>query len=217
MGSKPVRFSRNAIPRKMMAKKPVSLSDIRAARRRIRSGVIVTPCRESIPLSEITGARIVCKLDNFQRTGSFKERGARNALLRLPKANRVKGVVAASAGNHALGLAYHGRLLGIPVTVVMPEFAPLIKITTCQRLGRPRGPPRKRFLGGARRGAAVRVEGGARPTSTALTIRTSSRARGRSAWRSSSRFPTSTRSSVPLGAADSSPASALRSSRLGRG
>jgi threonine dehydratase len=86
-------------------------------------------------LSEITGARIVCKLDNFQRTGSFKERGARNALLLLSKASRRKGVVAASAGNHALGLAYHGKLLGIAVTVVMPEFAPLIKITTCQRLG----------------------------------------------------------------------------------
>ncbi len=118
-----------------MAEKPVSLSDIRAARLRIRSGVIVTPCPASIPLSEITGSRIVCKLDNFQRTGSFKERGARNALLRLPRANRTRGVVAASAGNHALGLAYHGRLLGIPVTVVMPTFAPLIKITTCQRLG----------------------------------------------------------------------------------
>jgi threonine dehydratase len=118
-----------------MAVEPVSLSDIRAAQRRIRGGVIVTPCPESIPLSEITGARISCKLDNFQRTGSFKERGARNALLRLPVASKRRGVVAASAGNHALGLAYHGRLLGIPVTVVMPEFAPLIKITNCQRLG----------------------------------------------------------------------------------
>jgi threonine dehydratase len=118
-----------------MAATAVSLSDIRAARRRIKDGVIVTPCPASIPLSEITGARIVCKLDNFQRTGSFKERGARNALLRLPQAARTRGVVAASAGNHALGLAYHGHLLGIPVTVVMPLFAPLIKITTCQRLG----------------------------------------------------------------------------------
>jgi len=114
---------------------PVTLSDIRAARRRIAGGVIVSPCPESIPLSEITGARIVCKLDNYQRTGSFKERGARNALLRLPAAARRRGVVAASAGNHALGLAYHGKLLGIPVTVVMPEYAPLIKITTCRRLG----------------------------------------------------------------------------------
>ncbi len=118
-----------------MADKPVTLADVRAARRRIREGVILTPCPESIPLSEITGARIVCKLDNFQRTGSFKERGARNALLRLAAGSRGAGVVAASAGNHALGLAYHGRLLGIPVTVVMPEFAPLIKITTCRRLG----------------------------------------------------------------------------------
>ncbi len=118
-----------------MAGDPVSLSDIRAARRRIKGGVIVTPCPDSIPLSEITGARIACKLDNFQRTGSFKERGARNALLQLSPAARRLGVVAASAGNHALGLAYHGRLLRIPVTVVMPEFAPLIKITACQRLG----------------------------------------------------------------------------------
>src|SRR5580693_3304687 len=118
-----------------MAVEPVSLSDVRAARRRIKGGVIVTPCPESIPLSEITGAKIACKLDNFQRTGSFKERGARNALLKLPEARRRRGVIAASAGNHALGLAYHGRLLGIPVTVVMPDYAPLIKITTCERLG----------------------------------------------------------------------------------
>jgi threonine dehydratase len=114
---------------------PVTLSDIRAAQRRIAGGVIISPCPESIPLSEITGARIVCKLDNFQRTGSFKERGARNALLRLSAKAKKLGVIAASAGNHALGLAYHGRLLGIPVTVVMPDYAPLIKITTCQRLG----------------------------------------------------------------------------------
>src|SRR5688572_26130924 len=114
---------------------PVSLSDIRSAQRRIAGGVIRTPCPESIPLSEITGAKIVCKLENFQRTGSFKERGALNALLRLPTAQRKRGVIAASAGNHALGLAYHGRELRIPVTVVMPDYAPLIKITTCERLG----------------------------------------------------------------------------------
>ncbi|MCX6945907.1 MAG: threonine ammonia-lyase [Opitutales bacterium] len=114
---------------------PVTLKDIRAAQRRIAGGLIVSPCPVSIPLSEITGARISCKLDNCQRTGSFKERGARNALLQLTPAAKKKGVIAASAGNHALGLAYHGRLLSIPVTVVMPDYAPLIKITTCQRLG----------------------------------------------------------------------------------
>jgi len=97
--------------------------------------VVVTPCPESIPLSEITGARIFCKLDNLQRTGSFKERGARNALLRLSPAQKKRGVIAASAGNHALGLAYHGKLLGIPVTVVMPDYAPLIKVSTCRRIG----------------------------------------------------------------------------------
>jgi threonine dehydratase len=113
----------------------VSLSDIRAARRRIAAGVTVTPCRESIPLSEITGARVFCKLDNFQRTGSFKERGARNALLQLEPGQKKRGVIAASAGNHALGLAYHGGLLGIPVTVVMPDYAPLIKVSTCKKLG----------------------------------------------------------------------------------
>lgn len=113
----------------------VTLADIRAARRRIAGGVIASPCPESIPLSEITGARIFCKLDNFQRTGSFKERGARNALLQLDPAQKKRGVIAASAGNHALGLAYHGRLLRIPVTVVMPDYAPLIKVSTCKKLG----------------------------------------------------------------------------------
>jgi threonine dehydratase len=113
----------------------VTLADIRAARRRIAGGVIASPCPESIPLSEITGARVYCKLDNFQRTGSFKERGARNALLQLEPGQKKRGVIAASAGNHALGLAYHGRLLRIPVTVVMPDYAPLIKVSTCRRLG----------------------------------------------------------------------------------
>lgn len=113
----------------------VTLADIRAAKRRIGGGVIETPCPESIPLSEISGARIYCKLENFQRTGSFKERGARNALLQLGAEQRKRGVIAASAGNHALGLAYHGKLLGIPVTVAMPDYAPLIKIVTCERLG----------------------------------------------------------------------------------
>src|SRR3954462_1516292 len=118
---------------------PVSLADIRAAQRRIASGVCVTPCAESIPLSEITGAQIFCKLDNLQRTGSFKERGARNALLQLDAGQRQRGGSAASAGNHALGLAYHGRLLHVPVTVVMPDYAPLIKVSTCRRLPPPRG------------------------------------------------------------------------------
>ncbi|MCE9630391.1 MAG: threonine ammonia-lyase [Planctomycetia bacterium] len=113
----------------------VSLADIRGAQARIDGRVLRSPCPRSIPLSELVGADIFCKLDLLQRTGSFKERGACNALLLLDEAQRARGVVAASAGNHGLGLAYHGKLLGIPVTVVMPRFAPLVKVATCRRLG----------------------------------------------------------------------------------
>jgi threonine dehydratase len=112
-----------------------AITDIRAAHERIRSGIYRSPCPKSIALSDLTGSEIFCKLDLLQRTGSFKERGARNALLLLDDSQKARGVVAASAGNHALGLAYHGRLLGIPVTVVMPRFAPLVKVATCRRLG----------------------------------------------------------------------------------
>jgi threonine dehydratase len=113
----------------------LTLADIEAARARIRGGIYESPCVESIPLSQLTGAHVYCKLDYLQRTGSFKERGARNALLQLSPEQRARGVIAASAGNHALGIAYHGALLGIPVTVVMPKFAPLIKVSNCRHLG----------------------------------------------------------------------------------
>lgn len=113
----------------------ITLEEIKAAQRRIEGAVYLSPCRESIPLSELTGMQIVCKLDNLQRTGSFKERGARNALAQLPPDQQKRGVIAASAGNHAQALAYQGKLLGIPATVVMPKFAPLIKIGNCQKLG----------------------------------------------------------------------------------
>jgi threonine dehydratase len=113
----------------------LALADIEAARKRIASGIYESPCVESIPLSQLTGAHIYCKLDYLQRTGSFKERGARNALLLLTDEQRKRGVIAASAGNHAQGVAYHGSLLGIPVTVVMPKFAALIKVTNCRQFG----------------------------------------------------------------------------------
>jgi threonine dehydratase len=118
-----------------MTRPAVTLDDVRAARERIASGIALTPCPASVPLSDLTGAKVACKLELLQRTGSFKERGARNALMLLPPEQKARGVVAASAGNHALGLAWHGRLLGIPVTVVMPRFAPLVKVATCRRLG----------------------------------------------------------------------------------
>ena len=113
----------------------VKFADIEAARKRIDGAVYYSPCRDSIPLSEITDMEIFCKLDNLQRTGSFKERGARNALAQLPSDQQKRGVIAASAGNHAQALAYQGKLLGIPATVVMPKFAPLVKVNNCQKLG----------------------------------------------------------------------------------
>lgn len=113
----------------------VTFDDIVAARQRIASGVFCSPCVESPALSALVGAHIHCKLEYEQRTGSFKERGACNALLQLPKEARERGVIAASAGNHALALAYHGRRLGIPVTVVMPMHAPLVKQRRCSEMG----------------------------------------------------------------------------------
>jgi len=114
---------------------PVQFQDIQAAAKRIAGFVVESPCPVSIPLSEATGMTIYCKLEYLQRTGSFKERGARNALLQLASEQQKRGVVAASAGNHALGVSYHAQLLGIPATVVMPRFAPLTKVVNCRRLG----------------------------------------------------------------------------------
>lgn len=114
---------------------PVTFTDIQAAARRIAGAVLESPCPSSAALSEITGCRIFCKLEYLQRTGSFKERGARNALLLLSAEQRQRGVIAASAGNHALGMAYHAQSLGIPATVVMPRFAPLTKVVNCRRFG----------------------------------------------------------------------------------
>ena len=113
----------------------VRFEDILAARERIAGGVFVTPCVESPALSAITGAEVHVKLEYEQRTGSFKERGACNALMQLGSEERARGVIAASAGNHALALAWHGRRLGIPVTVVMPVHAPMVKQRRCAELG----------------------------------------------------------------------------------
>ncbi|MEX2216777.1 MAG: threonine ammonia-lyase [Phycisphaeraceae bacterium] len=113
----------------------LTLADIHAAREAIGEGVYRTPCPESVPLSLLTGSRVFCKLEQLQRTGSFKERGGRYALLKLTDEQRKRGVIAASAGNHALALAFHGKQLGVPVTVVMPTIAPLSKVANCQKLG----------------------------------------------------------------------------------
>ena len=105
----------------------VTFADIQAARTRIAGAVDRTPTRYSRKLSQLTGAEVWVKFDNLQFTGSFKERGALNRLLSLTPDERKRGVVAASAGNHAQALAYHGARLGVPVTIVMPEGTPFTK------------------------------------------------------------------------------------------
>lgn len=119
----------------MMPMTMLPFDEIVRARQQIAGGVLVTPCPFSPALSERYDCQIYCKLDFLQRTGSFKERGARYALLQLDAARKAHGVIAASAGNHALALAYHGGQLAIPVTVVMPTYAPLVKQANCRRLG----------------------------------------------------------------------------------
>ncbi|MGH7214823.1 MAG: threonine ammonia-lyase [Tepidisphaeraceae bacterium] len=114
---------------------PVSLSSIRAARERIAGSILHSPTPYSLSLSRLCGCEIYCKLEHLQMTGSFKERGARNKLVQLTDSEKKRGVVACSAGNHALGLAYHGQQLGIPVTVAMPKFAPMIKVANCRSFG----------------------------------------------------------------------------------
>jgi threonine dehydratase len=113
----------------------VTLNDILAARDRIAPHVYQSPCVKSTYLSELTGAETYVKLDNLQQTGSFKERGACNRLLQLTSDEKRRGVICASAGNHALGVSYHAKRLGIDVTVVMPRWAPLVKVSNCRSLG----------------------------------------------------------------------------------
>src|SRR3954462_2617177 len=113
----------------------VTLQDVLAARDRIRGLVAVTPCPLSEPFSELCGARIHFKLENLQRTGSFKERGAANRLMLLTAEERKKGIVAASAGNHAQGVAVNAQRLGIHATIVMPETTPLVKVQATKGFG----------------------------------------------------------------------------------
>ena len=122
---------------------PITFADISRAQVAIRDGILRTSCNKSHYLSELIGANVYLKTEFRQFTGSFKERGARNAILQLLKksksdssdTSKFNGVIAASAGNHALALAYHGQQLGVPVTVVMPTVAPLAKVDKCKSFG----------------------------------------------------------------------------------
>jgi threonine dehydratase len=114
---------------------PVTLADVEAARARIAGAVLDTDFDHSRTLSEMVGADVHLKFENLQFTASFKERGALNKLSLLPAADRARGVIAMSAGNHAQGVAYHARRLGIPATIVMPEGTPTVKVENTRHHG----------------------------------------------------------------------------------
>jgi threonine dehydratase len=114
---------------------PVTIADVHAAHARIADAIVRTPTLISRTLSELTGATVYLKFENLQFTAAYKERGALNTLLQLSDEARAKGVIAASAGNHAQGLAYHAHRLGIPATIVMPTNTPIVKVTQTQGHG----------------------------------------------------------------------------------
>ncbi len=114
---------------------PVSIDHIRAAAEILNGRVVRTPSIASLPLSELSGADVVLKLENLQHTGSFKSRGALVKLVSLNADQRRSGVVAASAGNHAQGVAFHARQLAIPATIVMPKSTPFNKVVRTEALG----------------------------------------------------------------------------------
>lgn len=113
----------------------ISKTDIEAAYRNIRKDIVCTPLLYSQKLSRLCGCQVLLKLENFQLTGAFKERGALNKLLSLSPEQKGKGVVAASAGNHAQAVAYHCQRLGIRSKIVMPVGTPLVKIVSTQGYG----------------------------------------------------------------------------------
>lgn len=106
----------------------LTLESIRAAHKRIADAIVRTPTLYSRTFSKLTGADVWLKFENLQFTASFKERGALNKLLQLSDSERKRGVIAASAGNHSQGVAYHGARLGVPVTIVMPKHTPTVKV-----------------------------------------------------------------------------------------
>lgn len=113
----------------------LTIEDIRAAAMRIKGHVVRTDMDHSRTLSEICGCNVYLKFENLQFTAAYKERGALNALLLLTQEQRDRGVIAASAGNHAQGLSYHGSRMGVPVTIVMPKTTPTVKVMQTQSVG----------------------------------------------------------------------------------
>ena len=113
----------------------LTLADVQAAALRLRGEVVDTPCLHSRTLSSLAGCEVFLKFENHQFTASFKERGALNRMAQLSASERAAGVLAVSAGNHAQGVAYHAQRMGIPATIVMPRFAPAVKVDNTRRFG----------------------------------------------------------------------------------
>src|SRR5580693_7692182 len=113
----------------------VTLASVQRARERIRGFIYESPCRASAELSVMTGQQTYLKLDNLQRTGAFKERGALNKILTLNDEEKRRGVIAASAGNHAQAVAYHATQRGIRSQIVMPLMTPLVKVAATRAFG----------------------------------------------------------------------------------
>ena len=113
----------------------IDITSIRSAYDRIRADIVHTPLTHSATFSDMCGCDVMFKLENLQMTGSFKERGALNKLLSLSAGERDKGVIAASAGNHAQAVAYHGKRLGVSVKIVMPKNSPLVKVKATEHWG----------------------------------------------------------------------------------
>ena len=113
----------------------LTIDDIRAAAARLEGAIVRTPTLYSRTLSEMTGAEVWLKFENLQFTAAYKERGALNALLLKGATEDRRGVIAASAGNHAQGLSYHGTRLGVPVTIVMPKTTPTVKVMQTESVG----------------------------------------------------------------------------------
>ncbi len=118
-----------------MQTQTVSLDEIKRAEQRIRNDIYLSPCQHSADLSEMTGQQVYLKLDNLQRTGAFKERGALNKILTLSEKEKRSGVIAASAGNHGQAVAYHATRHGICAQIVMPLMTPLVKIAATENFG----------------------------------------------------------------------------------
>src|ERR1017187_8029589 len=130
----------DAIPSESMAANAnlnlsIQLADVLAARERLRGSIYYSPCPHSLMLSALTGQQVYLKLENLQMTGSFKERGALNRIAMLTPEQAARGVIAASAGNHAQGVAYHATKRGIRAVIVMPLTTPLVKVTATRDFG----------------------------------------------------------------------------------